>query len=39
MKKEYELPEIEIIEFEQTDIVTASPGSGHTGNPDCLVDL
>jgi len=39
MKKEYELPEIEIIEFEQADIVTVSPGGGHTGNPDCLVDL
>ena len=39
MKKEYELPEIEIIEFGENDIVTASPGGGHTGDPDCMVDL
>lgn len=39
MKKAYELPEIEVIELDTSDIVTASPGSQHAGDPDCLVDL
>ena len=39
MKKEYELPVLEIIELDATDIVTSSPGANHAGDPDCLVDL
>ena len=39
MKKEYELPEIEVVMIEESDIVTASPGGQHAGDPDCLVDF
>lgn len=39
MKREYELPELEVVEIEVTDIVTASPGGQHAGGPDCLVDF
>ncbi len=39
MKKEYEFPEIEVIEVREVDVVTASPGASHAGDPDCLVDF
>ena len=37
--KKYEMPELERIEVEASDIVTASPGAEHAGDIDCLVDF
>ena len=39
MKKEYELPEIEVVEIETADIITSSPGGNNAGDPDCIVDF
>ena len=38
-KKLYENPEFELVEIKEEDIITASPGGNHAGDPDCLVDL
>ena len=38
-KKPYELPEFETVKIKEEDIVTASPGGNHAGDPVCLVDL
>ena len=38
-KKVYEIPELERITLVEEDIITASPGAGHTGDPDCLIDF
>ena len=35
----YETPELEIVLTAEEDIVTASPGGNHAGDPDCLVDF
>ena len=39
MKKDYEFPEIEVVEVREADVVTASPGASHAGDPDCRVDF
>lgn len=45
MKQVYAVPELELIEIAEEDIITASPGAeaipgaDHTGDPDCLIDL
>ena len=38
-KQVYDIPELERIEIEEQDIVTASPGGTHAGDPDCLIDF
>ena len=38
-KKVYEIPELERITLVEEDIITASPGAEHTGDPDCLIDF
>ena len=38
-KNVYEIPELELLEIAEEDIITASPGAGHTGDPDCLIDF
>ena len=35
----YEVPEMELVEIRDEDIITASPGGNHAGDPDCLVDF
>ena len=39
MKKDYELPEIELVEIKTSDVVTSSPGGPNAADPDCLVDF
>ena len=39
MKQAYDVPELELIEIVEEDIITASPGAEHTGDPDCLIDF
>ena len=35
----YESPELELVELQEEDVITSSPGGQHAGDPDCLVDF
>lgn len=35
----YEIPEMERITLEETDIITSSPGEFHADESDCLIDV